>query len=60
MKVAILHANSGTALEQKINDFIQNKTIINIKYQAVVHHTNGYDVINDRALIMYEEGEDHE
>ncbi len=57
MKVAILHANRGKVLENDVNEFIQNKHVIDIKYQSVVHHTNGYDVINDRCMIMYEEGE---
>ena len=36
-------------LEKRINDFIKDKKVIDIKYQA-----NGNDLI-ERALVMYEE-----
>lgn len=55
VKVAILHANRGKVLEQDVNEFIQNKEVIDIKYQAVAFHANGYDVINDRCMIIYKE-----
>ena len=39
-------------LEKRINDFIKDKKVIDIKYQA----NNGNDLI-ERALVMYKEHE---
>ena len=43
-------------LQTNINNFIEDKNVIDIKFTSVVAHGR----INDRALIIYEEKEDEE
>ncbi len=53
VKVAIMRANQAKALEQEVNEFIQDKNVVDIKYQSVTHRCNGQDVISDRCMIIY-------
>ncbi len=52
MKVKIFASTNGIELEQCINDFIQNKQVIDIKYTSISINNVG---VNDRALILYED-----
>lgn len=61
-KVFMVGNEDPIAFQNSINDFIQNKKIIDIKYQAFLmpkEYTGGVmsrSVVVDRALIIYEEG----
>lgn len=62
MKVKLICCNDANKLEGEINTFIEDKKVIDVKYQSVClmtsFNTRGTPVgwaVNDRALIMYEE-----
>ena len=63
MKIKLFADNDHLALEEKINNFIKDKTVLDIKYDSNLFHSS-YNtqtgipkdiVVNDRALIIYEE-----
>lgn len=56
----ISEANYDNVLDEKINDFIKDKKVVDIKYQTFVFKSGytGYPLIHQSALIMYEEGSD--
>ena len=67
MKVNIIASNDGESLINAINEFIKDKIVIDIKYQAFPVITNYNDLgvpsrvtCADRALIMYKEIENNE
>ena len=53
MKVHIIASGNGLNLQRAINEFIEDKIVIDIKYQSILIESRG--VINDRVIIMYEE-----
>lgn len=61
MNVRLLDDCDAKVLQTRINDFIKEKKVIDIKFNSVyvpVKTENGtltHAIINDRALIMYEE-----
>ena len=61
-KVFMIGNEDPIAFQNSINDFIRNKKIIDIKYQAFLlpkEYTGGVmsrSVVVDRALIIYEDG----
>ena len=63
MKIKLFADNDHLALEEKINNFIKDKTVFDIKYDSNLFHSS-YNtqtgipkdiVVNDRVLILYEE-----
>lgn len=61
-KVWICAASDYVVLQEEINNFIENRQVVDIKYQSVVFsdqfYNNGipsHTVINDRAMVIYEE-----
>lgn len=60
-KVKIISFDNAMIFEQQVNDFIRDKKVIDIKYQAYVlatQYTNyvpSQRVVCDRVLIIYEE-----
>ena len=55
MKVKILTSSpKGPSLEERINDFIKDKKVIDIKQQALLN-PNFFNILVMTALIMYEE-----
>ena len=64
MKVKILGGTNYEDLENAINQFIKDKSVIDIKYQAM-YMTNQYrggvpvnGTVIDRVFIMYSDGEE--
>ena len=61
MKVKLLADCSAKVLQTRINDFIKEKKVIDIKFNSVyvpMKTENGtltHGAMNDRVLIMYEE-----
>lgn len=61
-KVFMIGNEDPIAFQNSINDFIRNKKVIDIKYQAFLlpkEYTGGVmsrSVVADRALIIYEDG----
>lgn len=55
MKVKIIDDVDAPSLEDKINDFIKDKNVIDIKYQIDSYQVNLGLVITISALIMYKE-----
>lgn len=61
VRVQIFSHNSAAQLQDNINNFIKDKTIIDIKYSPFIlptSYNNGVPTsidIVDRVLIMYEE-----
>lgn len=60
MKVKIFVGNNVKSMEDEINEFIKDKSVIDIKYQSMSlttrHNATGIPskvVIYDRALVMY-------
>lgn len=63
VKTYLIGDCDGLNFQNSINDFIKDKKVIDIKYQAVVIEQSNGRWVNDRALIIYEEeekGEKHE
>lgn len=65
MKVKIISTSDANLLENMVNAFIADKKVIDIKYQSMrITTTYGMGgvpaggLVNDRALIMYEELEE--
>lgn len=64
MKVKIIGGTNYDDLEYDINQFVKDKSVIDIKYQAtyVVNHYRGgvpdSGVMVDRVLIMYTDEEE--
>lgn len=63
MKIKLFSRTSKEELEQAVNQFIQDKNVVDIKYQSysIVRKYNGNGVpiesaCVDRVLIVYEEG----
>lgn len=64
MKIKLFSRKSKEELEQAVNQFIQDKNVVDIKYQSysIVRKYNGNGVpiefaCVDRVLVVYEEGE---
>lgn len=55
-KVWICAADNGGIVRDSVNEFIKDKKVIDIKYQALFNH--GTNNINDRALVVYVEQEE--
>lgn len=61
IKVHVISDIDGNVFQSKVNKFIDDKKIIDIKYQSfpvVTQHNNGVPVhidVVDRAMIIYEE-----
>lgn len=62
IKVHMISDIDGNVFQSKVNKFIDDKKIIDIKYQsfpvATQHNNNGVPVridVVDRAMIIYEE-----
>lgn len=53
LKVWICASDNGTNVQNSVNEFIKDKRVIDIKYQALFNH--GTKNINDRALVVYTE-----
>lgn len=58
MKVKIIDDVETSSLEKQINDFIQGKHIIDIKYQCNSSQGRSGLVLVESALIEYEEGKE--
>lgn len=64
-KVALFSSNKPLEFQTSLNEFIKDKTVIDIKYQSFqlpVKYNNGVptnvDII-DRALVIYQEDENN-
>ena len=64
MKVKIFVGNNVKSMEDEINEFIKDKSVIDIKYQSMSlitrYNATGIPskvVIYDRALVMYADEE---
>lgn len=55
MKVKTIYSNLAEGLDRQINDFIQHKHVIDIKFSTCTD--DKYDDICLSALIMYEDME---
>ena len=55
-KVWICASDNGRTVEDSVNEFIKDKKVIDIKYQALFNL--GTNNINDRALVVYVEQEE--
>ena len=53
MKVKIFDENHEKDLEEKINDFIEEKEIIDIKYQVAIAVSGEDQIYCYSAIIMY-------
>ena len=61
-KVKVIASDSTALFEESINKFIEDKKVIDIRYQTFIYSTrydkNGNPMenrLNERALILYEE-----
>lgn len=54
-KVKIMFNTYASKLEEDINDFIEEKNIIDIKYTSIVVNGIASPLVSDRVLIIYEE-----
>lgn len=50
-----LFAGNPADVVNAVNEFIKDKKVIDIKYQAVFCQTKVQNIINDRVLVVYEE-----
>lgn len=62
MKVKVIASDNTALFEKRINKFIEDKRVIDIRYQTFTYSTrydkNGKPMesrLNERALILYEE-----
>ena len=57
-KICIFSDKDAANVQKRVNDFIKNKKVIDVKYQTVVVNDfpNGSAVV-DRVLVIYEEEE---
>lgn len=53
MKVKIFDENHEKDLEEKINDFIENKEVIDIKYQVAIAVSGEEQIYCYSAIIIY-------
>ncbi len=53
MKVKIFDENHEKDLEEKINDFIEEKEVIDIKYQVAIAVSGEDQIYCYSAIIMY-------
>lgn len=54
-KVYLFASSDGVDFQKSINEFIKDKKVIDIKYQALLIHDRGGECVNDRALVICEE-----
>lgn len=53
MKVKIFVGINAKSVEDAVNEFIKDKSIIDIKYQSIGLTTRYNVTVYDRALVMY-------
>lgn len=57
VKVHVIGSSDAATFQNAVNNFIEDKDVIEIKYQAVVINNVSCVAVNDRALIIYKEGD---
>ena len=55
MKVKIFDENHEKDLEESINEFIENKEVLDIKYQVAISVFSEEQIYCFSAIVMYEE-----
>lgn len=56
MKIEIFAGNNIKALQDEVNDFIQDKFVSGIAFNSIViDKSEKNKVVNDRILVVYEE-----
>lgn len=57
-KVALFGGPDATEFQNAVNAFIADKNVVDIQYKAVVIDNHSTITVADRALIIYEVGDD--
>ena len=55
MKVKVFDENHEKDLEESINEFIENKEVLDIKYQVAISVFSEEQIYCFSAIVMYEE-----